>query len=261
MKAFEKYCAFAKIAAVQAATERGELYGRALFFTVILGVFAALWRAVAEAGMPLGAQPSQMVWYLAASEWILLSAPTRHLEIQEEVRRGDIAYQLPRPVAFPRATLAQCAGTLAVRAPVLGSVAFACAYAFTGEAPGARALLWLLPFGLLASLVLAELYVALGLVSFWLTDATPLYWVAGKLLFILGGLMLPLELYPGWLQALAHCTPFPVLLAEPASFVLRAAPPRALALALSLSGWAAILFGLVELLYWRAVRSLRLSGG
>ena len=27
-----------------------------------------------------------------------------------------------------------------------------------------------------------ELYVALGLVSFWLRDATPLYWVASKLL-------------------------------------------------------------------------------
>jgi ABC-2 type transport system permease protein len=261
MTAHGKYWAFAKIAAREAATDRGDLYGRSLFFVVILGVFAALWRAVAESGMPLGATPSQMVWYLAASEWILLSAPARHLDIQEEVRRGDVAYQLPRPVAYPRATLAQCLGMLAVRAPVLGAVALGCAFAFTGSWPPLRALLWLVPFGLLAALALAELYVALGLVSFWLTDATPLYWVAGKLLFILGGLMLPLELYPHWLQVIARCTPFPSLLAGPAGFVLRSPDASAWPLAANLLMWVAVLFGIVELLFWRATRSLQLNGG
>ncbi len=261
MNACKKYWAFARIAAVQAATERGELYGRALFFAAILAVFTALWRAVAEAGMPLAAEPAQMVWYLAASEWILMSTPARHLEIQEEIRRGDVAYQLSRPVSFPRATLAQCLGTLAVRGPVLGAVAFACAFLFTGTAPSVHALLWLVPFGVCASLVLAELYVAMGMMSFWLTDATPLYWVLGKLLFILGGLMLPLELYPSWLQVIARYTPFPYLLAGPAGFLLRAPSSSALALGAALVAWAVFLGALVELLFWRARRSLQLSGG
>jgi ABC-2 type transport system permease protein len=110
-------------------------------------------------------------------------------------------------------------------------------------------------------MVLAELYVALGLLSFWLTDATPLYWVLGKLLFILGGLMLPLELYPRWLQLVAACTPFPSLLAGPASFVLSGSGLGLLSLAVHLLFWAAALFGLVELLFWRATRALQLSGG
>jgi ABC-2 type transport system permease protein len=261
MTTWRKYWAFARIAAVAAATERGELYGRALFFAAILAVFAALWRAVAEAGMPLAAKPQEMVWYLAASEWILMSVPARHLDIQEEVRRGDVAYQLARPVAFTRATLAQCVGTLAVRAPVLAAVAFACAFLFTGVAPSPRALLWLAPFGVFASLVLAELYVALGLMSFWLTDATPLYWVLGKLLFVLGGLMLPLELYPHWLQTIAKLTPFPYLLAGPAGFLIHAPGYGAFTLAACLVAWAAVLWLLVELLFWRATRALQLSGG
>jgi ABC-2 type transport system permease protein len=261
MKSFRKYWAFARIAAVQTATERGELYGRALFFAAILGVFSALWRAVAEAGMPLSAKPEQMVWYLAASEWILLSTPARHLEIQDEVRRGDIAYQLPRPIAFTRATLAQCSGALLVRAPALGVAAFGCALLFTGEAPSLRALAWLVPFGLLASWVLAVLYLAAGLISFWLTDATPLYWVLSKLLFILGGLMLPLELYPEWLQSIARVTPFPYLLAGPAGFLLGATGPSALTLAGHLIFWAVASCALVELLFWRARRALELTGG
>jgi hypothetical protein len=58
-----KYAAFARISAAQARRERGELYGRVLFFAVILGVFSSLWRAVAEAGMPLAASPKALVWY------------------------------------------------------------------------------------------------------------------------------------------------------------------------------------------------------
>ena len=260
MTTWRKYWAFARIAASEAATERGDLYGRALFFAVILGVFSALWRAVAESGMPLGAEQEQLVWYLAVTEWILLSTPARHLEIQEEVRRGDVAYQLARPVSYPRAALAQCLGTLLVRAPVLGAVACGCAFAFTGRLPALGTLLLVAPFGILASAILAELYVALGLVAFWLRDATPLYWVASKLLFILGGLMLPLELYPRWLQVVAACTPFPVLLAGPAGFLLHSAGP-AWFLALRLLLWGGILFGLVELVFWRATRTLQLDGG
>lgn len=261
MNAFRKYLAFARIAAVEAFSERAELYGRALFFAVILGVFSALWRAVAEAGMPISARHEDLVWYLAATEWVLLSTPARHLDIQEQVRRGDVVYQLPRPVSFVRAALAQCLGTLAVRAPFLGVVAFACAYAFTATTPSARSLLIFVPFGLFAAAVMAELYVALGLLSFWLSDATPLYWVANKLLFVLGGLMLPLELYPRWLQLVAACTPFPSILAGPGSFVLHAPDSSALWLAARLCAWAIVLFGLVELLFRRAMRTLQVSGG
>lgn len=209
--------------------------------------------------MPLSARHEQLVWYLAVTEWILLSVPSRHLEIQEEVRRGDVAYQLTRPLSYPRAALAQGLGTLLVRAPALGVVASGCAYAFTGWLPPASTLLAVLPLGLVASAVLAELWVALGLVAFWLSDATPLYWVASKLLFVLGGLMLPLELYPSWLQLIAACTPFPVLLAGPAGFVLHQG--GALSLALRLVLWGGSLFGLVELMFWRATRTLQLNGG
>ena len=42
MTAWPKYWAFARIAASEAATQRGDLYGRALFFAVILGVLGLL---------------------------------------------------------------------------------------------------------------------------------------------------------------------------------------------------------------------------
>ena len=98
--AWSRYLAFARIAATQARRARGELYGRMAFFAVILGVFSSLWRAVAEAGMPIAADPGSLVWYLAVTEWILFSAPPVHLEIQETIRRGDVVYRLGHPASF-----------------------------------------------------------------------------------------------------------------------------------------------------------------
>jgi ABC-2 type transport system permease protein len=260
MKPFRKYWAFTRVAFGEARSHRGELYARGLFFALILAVFAALWRAVGEAGLPLAARPERLVWYLAVTEWVLLSAPLRHLEIQEDVRRGDVACQLCRPVAYPRALLAQCLGMLVVRASFLGVVAFGAAALYTRELPSWSRLVLVVPFGLLAALVLAELYLVLGLVAFWLRDATPLYWVCGKLTFILGGLMLPLELYPRWLQVLAACTPFPSLLAGPAGLLLHDAT-HVTTLALHLLFWALALFGILEFVFRRATRVLQISGG
>ena len=45
---------------------------------------------------------------------------------------------------------------------------------------------------------------AIGLSAFWIVDTSPVYWIWQKLAFVLGGLLLPLELYPDWLRALAR---------------------------------------------------------
>ena len=127
-----QYAAFSLIAAAQARRERNELYGRMAFFVVILGVFSSLWRAAAEAGLPMGADPKQLLWYLAITEWITLSAPQIHLDIQEAIRGGDVVYRLGRPASFVLGELATGVGLLAVRLPVLGLTAVICAFWFTG---------------------------------------------------------------------------------------------------------------------------------
>jgi len=261
MTTLTKYRALFRIAAVQAVSERGELYGTLVFFPVILGVFTALWRAVSEAGMPLAADPQTLVWYLAATEWILLSAPKTHVQIQDDIRRGDVAYQMLRPVSYLGARVAQSLGALAVRAPVLGCAAFVAAFAFTGRVPEARVFVYVVPFGLCAAALVSVLYIGIGLLAFWLTDVSPIFWVWQKLLFILGGLMLPLELYPTWVQRVGALTPFPSLLSGPAGFIIGSSHSQAGALALSLSGWAAVVALAFGALFRRATRSLQLGGG
>jgi ABC-2 type transport system permease protein len=259
-----RYAAFSIISATQARRERNELYGRMAFFVVILGVFSSLWRAVAEAGMPVdvvAADPKSLVWYLAATEWILLSAPPIHLEIQEAVRRGDVVYRLGHPVSYVVAEFASGLGLLAVRAPLLGLTAFLCAFAFTGWTPPPAALLVVVPFGFGASALITALYLGIGLLAFWIQDVAPVYWVWQKLMFVLGGLMLPLELYPAFVQRAALFTPFPSLLAAPASFVLGTHLVTPGALAGRLAIWSVATALGVSWIFRRAVSRVTINGG
>jgi ABC-2 type transport system permease protein len=258
---FAKYAAFARIAAAQARRERADVYGRMVFFVVILGVFSSLWRAVAEAGMPIGADPKALVWYLAATEWILLSAPPVYLEIQEAIRRGDLVYRLGHPVSFVMAEFASGLGLLALRAPVLGVTAFCCAFVFTGWVPPFGTLALFVPFGLAASVLLTALYVLLGLLAFWLHDVSPVFWVWQKLLFVLGGLMLPLELYPQLFQRVAMVTPFPSLLAAPASFVLGTGVMTPAVLVRHLLIWSCATALTTRWLFRRALSNVTINGG
>lgn len=256
-----KYGAFVKLAAAQGRRESGELYGRAIFFVVILGVFSSLWRAVAEAGMPLAADPRALVWYLAATEWILLSAPPVHVEMQEAIRRGDVACRLGRPVSFVGAAFAEGLGLLAVRAPVLGATAFVCAYAFTAWMPPLHVFLRVVPFGLVAAAVITGLYLWIGLLAFWLQDVSPVYWVWQKLMFVLGGLMLPLQVYPEFIRRVAAVTPFPSVLGDPASFVLHDAGANEAVLAWRLAFWGCITASAVWWVFRRALTALTINGG
>jgi len=256
-----RYVAYARIGAARARRERAELYGRMVFFAVVLGVFSSLWRAVAEAGMPIAASPKAMVWYLAATEWIFLSAPPIHLEVQETIRRGDIVYRLGQPASFVGAELASGLGVLAMRLPILAATAFLCAFAFTGWIPPLDALLRFVPFAIVASAMTTSLSLGIGLLAFWLHEVTPVFWVWQKLTFVLGGLMLPLELYPGFIRTIAAWTPFPALLAAPASFVLGTAPTTPAALAVRQVAWSAVTAVAVSLIFRRARATVTAHGG
>jgi ABC-2 type transport system permease protein len=259
--ALTKYVAFARVAAAQVRHERSDLVGRVAFFGVILGVFSSLWRAAAEAGLPMGADERQLLWYLAITEWITLSTPQIHLDIQETIRRGDVIYRLGRPASFVLGELAAGLGLLAVRLPVLGLAAVGFSAWLTGWVPPFTALVIVVPFGIAAAVMLTALHVWIGLLAFWLQDVSPVYWVWQKLLFVLGGMMLPLHLYPELVQRLAALTPFPVLLAAPASFVLGAPALARGTLILRLALWCGAIAIGMRWTFRRAAADLMINGG
>lgn len=257
----EKYLALIGIAARQARRARAEMFGRAMFFIVLLGVFSSLWRAVAEAGMPLAAEPKTLVWYLAITEWIILSAPLVHFDVQEAIRRGDIVCQLGRPVSWVGAAFCEALGALMVRMPVLFVTAAVCATMFAGWTPPVRVMVAVVPVGVLAGGLMTGMNLGIGLLAFWLGDVSPVSWVWQKLLFVFGGLLMPIELYPNIVRQLAPLTPFPSVLSGPASIVLHQSASGALMVAGGIVWWGVVTAIVVSLIFRRALGALTVNGG
>ncbi|MFH1838369.1 MAG: ABC-2 family transporter protein [Candidatus Kuenenbacteria bacterium] len=52
------------------------------------------------------------------------------------------------------------------------------------------------------------LYTIVGLLSFWIEDITPIYWIVDKAVMILGGSYLPVALFPDFMFKIALWSPF-----------------------------------------------------
>src|SRR5207245_7380168 len=52
--------------------------------------------------------------------------------------------------------------------------------------------------------------------SFWIRDARSTWFLYHKLVFVLGGMLLPLQVLPAWLRTIAECLPFVAMAYAPA---------------------------------------------
>jgi ABC-2 type transport system permease protein len=257
-----RYGAFARIAARQRLRDRGAFVGRMGFYALIVFIFSRLWDVVLAKHPIDGLGPEHFVWYLAITEWIVLSIPLVNLDVEEDVRSGDLAYRITRPLPYPATRLAEAIGDLVVRMAVLGAFGFVLAWWITGTIPiGPLAFATLLPLGLLAAVVSLVFYVGIGLTAFWIHDTRPVYWMWQKAAFVLGGLMVPLSLYPDWLRPIAEWSPFAAILFGPARIGLGADPAFAALVAVKLLGWLVVAAALVAWTYRRGLRTVTIGGG
>lgn len=257
-----KALAYCRIAARQRLHDRAAVIGRIGFYALVLFIFSRLWSIVLERSPIEGIDASNFVWYLAITEWIVLSVPLMHNDVERDVIAGDLVYRLTRPVPYPIARFAEGFGDLVVRMAVLGVFGFTLAWLYTGQ----------VPFGLLGGLAVALLgvaagaltlvfYLIIGLLAFWIHDTRPVYWLWQKASFVLGGLIVPLQLYPDWLRTLAAWSPFSALLHGPGRIALGDSPEFALGVALRLAAWTVATVLAAALVYRRGLRTVTVGGG
>lgn len=256
-----KYVAIAGTAVRHALMQRWEIVGRAALYALFLVIFSQLWR-VALAGGGWDHGPIDMLWYLAVTEWIVISIPPIHDDVQEDVKTGDIAYMLPRPMSYVGGRVAEGIGLLAVRMAMLGVPGFFLAWALSGGLPSdPRGLLLAAPLGILAGCVCVVFQTAIGITAFWLQDASPVFWIWQKLMFLFGGLILPLDAYPDWMRTVAACTPFHALVYGPARSALDFDPAGAAVTAAWIVVWGGVAWLALFGIFRRGLYALDVNGG
>ena len=268
-------------AARQQLAYRAELGMRAVQMVLFMGVFMALWTtafSVSGRAELEGYRLAEMVWYLAMTETITLSSSRVFVEISEAVKAGNLAYELARPLSYPFFQVANSLGNSAPRfarnlltaAAVVGlgmgqvSVLAPSASLGIDSAEGAGSLPGLVTFlGMAALALLLDSLVALliGLLAFWIEEVMPVFWIYQKLLFTVGGLFLPLEMFPDWLRRVSAWLPFQFIAYVPARAFVAFEPEFVLRAVAGQVAYVAILAALVVLVWRRAQRRLVVHGG
>ncbi len=245
----------------RAIAQPGDLAVRVGFFGVILVVMSALWRAAtaSRGGSIHGYDLHALLWYVFAAQTAVLGVRPRTVEeVGDEIGSGAIAVAMLRPVSVVLMRLSIELGEATAR--LLGAFAFGAVITtlFTGGPTSMPALLLAAPAVLLACACNIASQHAFGGIAFWLRDAKSTWFVYQKLVFLPGGMLIPLELLPHALATACRYLPFAAMAYVPGRIAAGHADPALIA---GQVAWLIGLVGTAVLVFDAGQRRLELVGG
>lgn len=260
----KKYLAIFKTQLINSLAYPGELIGRSLLILPFMWIFYQLWSVTFAAngtdsinGMTL----RDTLWYLMVAETVELGRPRVARTVAENVKDGSIAYLLNKPYNFMLYQFSSSMGDTIFRTLLNALFGGAMVWMLAGPPPHLES--W--PLALVALVGAWVLHFCMngliGLAAFIAEDVAPFEWIYQKLAFIFGGLLIPLDFYPDWLQSTARFLPFSSMLYAPARlFVAPDASSFASIFGLQMA-WILVLILLVSLAYRRGMSYLTVNGG
>jgi ABC-2 type transport system permease protein len=231
------------------------------FFGIILVVMNALWGAAARAhgGSIEGYTRASLLWYVFAAQTAVLGVRPRSVEeIGDEIGSGAIAVQMLRPVSVVALRMAIDLGEACARLAGAFVAGVAITWGFAGAPPSGRALALAAPAVLLATFANIASTHAFGGIAFWLLDAKASWFFFQKLVFLPGGMLIPLELLPHPLEVASRLLPFATMAYVPGRIAAGHADPLLLVWQ---AGWLAALLAMAVAVFAAGERRLQVTGG
>lgn len=190
------------------------------FLAVVMFVFVQLWRTVfsgAGVGSLNGFTLAEVIWYLAVAQSLGGTLSRLADDIDKEIKDGTLTYRLLRPVSYIHYHLATYLGnqvpTMALNSLIAMTVAYTAVGAIHIGVKNLAAFLVTWVMGLLLNFFLV---MSVGLVGFWVEDTRPYSFLYSRLLMILGGMLIPLDMLPGVVRAVADSLPLRLIVYTPA---------------------------------------------
>jgi len=164
----------------------------------------------------------QLVWYLVLTQIIIGTGSSEAIKtITQHIQTGTIISYLSQPIGYPGALFATHVGTIIIDVLAALLLLLPFAYFIAGASPLTLLGLGMGIIALMGALIIDfGISVSLGLLSFWTEDASPYRWIYGKLVFLFGGLLFPLDALPVWLGSIAKVLPPAFILYYPARLVV-----------------------------------------
>jgi ABC-2 type transport system permease protein len=237
---------------------------RSIFLIMIMYIFIQLWRVTYQGeGTALieGYSYEQIIWYILFAEALTTAFPSLSTKIEDEVKNGDVGYKLTRPLSYIgfhyvgyvsevgiRLLVNLCVGSM-LGIALFGWPSFGWGWAgFAIVSLGSVTINFLLNMGL-------------ALCAFWVEETRGLEFVYHKLLFTIGGMLMPLELFPQLLQDVCRWLPFQTVLYFPSKTAVRWEDVHLLPMLSVQLLWIVLIGTAVALMYRLGVRKLNVNGG
>ena len=259
-----KYFAIFKIQLSNRLAYAGDLLTGSFTIVIFLWVFIQLWSAtykVAGQSEIGGLTLTNTLWYLMMTEAIQLSKPRISQEISNAVKDGSIAYMLNKPYNFLlyhlSVGLADGASRFAFNL-LTGGTLLVLLVSAPPNPIGWPIVLVAVFFGWLIDFCVQAL---IGLTAFVTEDVSAFDWIYQKLVFILGGMLIPLDFFPEWLQKISLALPFAYTMYGPARLFVEPDLTRFFTLLAGQLIWIGVLGGLLALAFQRGMRWLTVNGG
>ena len=253
-----------RISARQFQVYRFRIIGWLLTLMIQLYLLRVVWAAVYDGRASVGGIPAgTLLVYLTISSLHRFFLPNSiAFEIEERITTGRVATDLVRPFGFIQQMIAIQAGSLAGSLPLLIVVVPVAMLvgSLTLPSPG-NLLVYLLSLAL-AFIVNVLIWMLVGLLGFWMMNASGLRAMLSISSDFLAGALVPLWFMPDALRTVVEWLPFQATMFLPASIfagqVTGSDVIRPLVLQLV---WIAILLLVARVVWTRAQRKLVIQGG
>lgn len=235
-------------------------------YAVHIFIFLNLWQYIYSDPNELinGYSMNQMIWYVIVTEiiWSALNGRKFNKRISEDVRTGNISYNINKPYDYVEYIVSSHLGITTLKFILVTILGMALGYLFLGSFPNISliGILCVLLSCFLSLLISIYLIIGLGLISFYIEDATPFYWVYSKLILVIGTLF-PIEFFPTMIQPIIKYSPIFAVSIAPAKLFVDFNMNSFISTIIIQIGYLLISTLLVHLLYKKGVRKLNVNGG
>jgi ABC-2 type transport system permease protein len=230
-------------------------------YVLVVAVLSGLWRAAAGAngGEVAGYSAVALTWYIATTEAVTISIGARLIEeIGTDIGSGAVAVELLRPASVLWVRVVAVVGGVIPRVAMLAVVGGVVATVMAGAPPRPAALVLAVPSLVLAVACNVVAQHAFAGAAFWLRDAGTAWFLYQKLVFVLGGMLIPLQALPAWLHDLARALPFNAMAYAPARLASGHVEPMLL---LEQVAWLVLLGAVAAAVFRAGERRLQVVGG
>lgn len=233
---------------------------------IMLFIFLNLWQYIYSDPNELinGYNMNQMIWYVIITEILWMSLGGRKLcrKIADDVRGGNIVYNINKPYSYIGYSLASHLGTAFVKGIMYIILGMLTGFIFLGSFPDLNILniIIILISGILATVISILLITFIGLLSFFIEDSHPLYWLYSKVILVVGTLF-PIEYFPSFIQPILTYSPVYVVSYGPAKLFVDFSWSACGSILIAQIIYIFIAYLLCVMLYRKGVKNLNVNGG